>query len=251
MITCKKSGIYLNNSLRYWDLKILRLWDFVVPWPTCNSECALLAKLVISFLSMWRTRRIILQRLCYNFSFPWNKKKISFLFIFCPYNPMIHCIVLLIVFGLGRYITRTILITNTWLISWHNMTAYFDMKTLWRLMQNMRNFYQKHFKINVTMVLTVERTTKSVCQRTAIHLTKLPSICITRACCNHFYHKIPFVTYTYLSIDIFFRGASLSRNRLVTHSLTHSFLVSHLWSETIKYLSGILSKSFYFTKICK
>ena len=34
MITCKKSGPYLKISLRYWDLKILRWQDFVVPWAT-------------------------------------------------------------------------------------------------------------------------------------------------------------------------------------------------------------------------
>ena len=34
MITYKISGSYLKNSLRYCDLKILRLRDFVIPWPT-------------------------------------------------------------------------------------------------------------------------------------------------------------------------------------------------------------------------
>ena len=34
MITCKKSGPYLKNSLRYCDLKIHGLRDFVVHWPT-------------------------------------------------------------------------------------------------------------------------------------------------------------------------------------------------------------------------
>ena len=34
MVTCQKSGHYLKNSPRYLDLKILRLRDFVIPWPT-------------------------------------------------------------------------------------------------------------------------------------------------------------------------------------------------------------------------
>ena len=34
MITCKKSGPYIKNSLRYCDLKIHGLRDFVVHWPT-------------------------------------------------------------------------------------------------------------------------------------------------------------------------------------------------------------------------
>ena len=34
MITCKILGPYLKNSARYWDLKNLSFWDFVLPWLT-------------------------------------------------------------------------------------------------------------------------------------------------------------------------------------------------------------------------